>query len=66
MTSRNDFPQGWDAQRVQGILDHYEHQGDEEAATEHETALANPSQTLMEVPVELVSMFRQLIAEHQG
>jgi hypothetical protein len=35
----SEFPAGWDEARVQGILDHYENQTDEEAAAEDEAAL---------------------------
>lgn len=61
----NDFPPGWDEARVREVLEYYEGQSDEEAAREHEAALSNPNQTLMEVPTELVPVFRQLIAEHR-
>ena len=57
------FPAGWDERRVREVIDYYESQTDEEAAVEHESALAGP--TLMEVPSELVSVFRELIARHQ-
>lgn len=65
MKRSNDFPAGWDESRVRDVLDYYESQSDEEAAAEHEAALSGPGQTLMEVPAELVPVFRQLIAEHQ-
>jgi hypothetical protein len=61
----NEFPPGWDEQRIREVLEFYENQTDEEAAAEHEAALSSPHQTLMEVPTELVPVFRQLIAEHQ-
>jgi hypothetical protein len=61
----NEFPPGWDEQRIREVLDFYESQSDDEAAAEYEAALASPQQTLMEVPTELVPVFRQLIAEHQ-
>lgn len=65
MKATNEFPPGWDEQRVQDVLDYYESQTDEEAAAEHEAALSSSAHTLMEVPAELVPIFRQLIAEHQ-
>jgi hypothetical protein len=46
-------------------LEHYENHTDEEALAEHEAALASPEHTVMEVPAELVPVFRQLIAEHE-
>ncbi len=35
----NKFPPGWDEARVQRVLDHYEHQTDEEAVAEVEVRL---------------------------
>jgi hypothetical protein len=42
---RSDLPPGWDEKRVQELLDHYEHQTDEEAAAEHEAAVSRLSDT---------------------
>lgn len=61
----NEFPAGWDEQRIREVVDYYETQTDEEAAAEHEAALSSPTGTLMEVPTELVPVFRELIARHQ-
>jgi hypothetical protein len=61
----NEFPAGWNEQTVREIVDYYETQTDEEAAAEHETALSSPDSTVMEVPTELVPVFRELIARHQ-
>jgi hypothetical protein len=60
----SDFPAGWDEAQVREVLDFYENQTDEEAAREHEAALSQPTATLMEVPTELVPLFRELIAKH--
>jgi hypothetical protein len=65
MKRANEFPLGWDEQRVRQVLDHYESQTHEEAAAEHEAALSSPDHTVMEVPAELVPVFRQIIAEHE-
>ena len=59
------FPAGWDERRVREVIDYYESQTEEEAAAEHDAALAGPTATLMEVPSELVPAFRELIARHQ-
>jgi hypothetical protein len=59
----NRFPAGWDEQSVRELSEHYEGQTDEEAAAEHEAALSGS--TLMKVPVELVPVFRDLIARHR-
>ena len=45
------------------MLAHYEEQTEEEAVAEDEAALDDKSQTLMEVPNELVSAVRELIAK---
>lgn len=65
MKKTSEFPHGWDEQRVQEVLEYYENQTDEEAAAEHEAALSSPERTVMEVPAELVPVFRHLIAEHE-
>lgn len=61
----NEFPAGWNEQTVREIVDYYETQTDEEAVAEHEAALSSPNSTVMEVPTELVPVFRELIARHQ-
>jgi hypothetical protein len=60
----NEFPPGWDAARVQDLVDYYEHQTDEDAAAEHEAALSRPDHTLMEIPTELVPAVREILADH--
>lgn len=65
MKSKQDrFPPGWDEQRVARVLEHYETQTQEEAVAEDEAAYEDPSQTLMEVPNDLVPKVRELIARH--
>lgn len=63
--TKNDYPAGWDERRVRELVDSYESQTDDEAVAEHEAALSSSEHTFMEVPAELVPIFRQLIAEHQ-
>ena len=60
--SQNRFPPGWDEERVQSVLDHYEQQTDEEAVAEDEERF-DASHTVMEVPAELVPEIRGLIAK---
>ncbi len=62
---QNEFPPGWDERHIRELIDYYENQSDEEAAAEHEAALSSPTGTLMDVPTDLVPLFRQLIAEHE-
>jgi hypothetical protein len=59
------FPPGWDEARVKRVLGHYEQQTDEEAVSEDEAAYESTTHTTMEVPVELVSQIRELIAKRR-
>jgi hypothetical protein len=59
------FPRGWDKARLQRVLAHYETQADEEAVAEDAAAFEADGPTVMEVPKELVSRVRELIAKHR-
>ena len=59
------FPPRWDEERVRLVLDSCEKQTEEEAVAEDEAAFEDPTQTVMEIPNELVSMVRELVAKHQ-
>jgi len=61
----NNFPPGWDEERVRRVLAHYEVQTEEEAVAEDEAAFEDATQTVMEIPNELVPEVRELIAQHQ-
>ncbi|MBI3304060.1 MAG: hypothetical protein HYZ72_18505 [Deltaproteobacteria bacterium] len=63
---QNRFPPGWDVERVQKVLTHYEEQTEDEAVAEDEAALEDQTQTIMEVPTVLVPAIRELIAKHQA
>jgi hypothetical protein len=60
------FPPGWDEERVRQVLKHYEEQTEDEAVAEDEAAFEDSTQTVMEVPNELVPAIRELIAKHQA
>jgi hypothetical protein len=60
------FPPGWDEARVRKVLAHYEEQNEDEAVAEDEAALAESTETVMEVPHELVPAIRELIAKHHA
>ena len=64
--SENRFPKGWDAARVQRVLEAYESQSPEEAVAEHEAAYESTTHTAMEVPVDLVPQVRELIARRRA
>ena len=63
---QNRFPSGWDEERVQQVLAHYEEQSEDEAMAEDEAAFEDSTQTVMEVPIDLVPAIRELIAKHQA
>ena len=60
------FPPGWDEERVQKVLAHYDEQTEDEAVAEDEAAIEESTQTVMEVPHALVPAIRELIAKHQA
>ena len=61
--NKPNFPEGWDEKRVAELVAHYESQSEEEALAEDEATLADPNQTVMEVPTDLVPAVRDLIAK---
>jgi len=60
------FPPGWDEERVQRVLAHYETQTPTEAVAEDEAAYESPDHAFVSVPRELVPAVRELIAKHRG
>ena len=64
--SDSHFPAGWDADRVQQLINHYEEMSEEELIAEDEAAADLPAgQTIVTVPVELMPAIRQLLAAHR-
>ncbi len=63
---KSKFPKGWNEDRVQRVLAHYEKQTEEEALAEDEASYEDRTQTAMEIPIQLVSVVRELIAKHQA
>ena len=63
--SQNKFPAGWDQEKVQRVLAHYEEQSEDQALVEDETGIES-SETVMSVPHDLVPKVRELIARHQS
>ena len=60
----NEFPEGWDDERVHRVLHHYESQTEDEALEEDEAMLEDARQTLMKIPNELVGPVRALLSQH--
>ena len=63
---KNRYPKDWDERRVKAVISHYEKQTEEDAVEEDEAAFKKRKQTAMEVPVQLVSTVRELIAKYQA
>ena len=57
------LPPGWDEERVQRILRHYDSLAEEEQVAEDEAALEDSTQTVMGIPSELVPTVRALLAD---
>ena len=57
------FPPGWDVDRVERLLEHYESISEVEQVAEDEAADEFDGQTTMVVPSELVPAVRQLIGQ---
>ncbi len=64
MKKQNEFPPGWNEEKVQSVIAYYDKQTEDEAVAEAEEALQNESSMLIEVPIELVPAVRELIAKH--
>jgi hypothetical protein len=58
----NRYPKGWNRRKVQAIIDHYDHQTDDEAISEAEAPYHSNRVTMIGVPVDLVPKIQKLIA----
>ncbi len=65
MTKISRFPAGWDEERVQDLIRHYETQSDAEAIAEDEAAFEEDGQTVMVIPTGLVPAVRGLLAQYE-
>jgi hypothetical protein len=63
--NQGKFPTGWDEEKVQRVLAHYEEQTEEDALLEDEAGI-EPSETVMNVPHDLVPKVRELIARRRS
>lgn len=62
-SATNRFPPGWDEERVQRVIAHYEAQTEDEALAEDEAAFEDTSHTVMVIPNALVPAVRALLPE---
>jgi hypothetical protein len=61
--SKQQFPPGWDEERVKRLIAHYESLSDEEQVAEDEAAVSEQEgQTVITVPATLLPAIRQLLA----
>lgn len=65
MTKQN-FPPGWDEERVRQVVAHYENQTEDEQFAEIEAAGDAEGVTLIAVPTELVPEVRALLARKRS
>src|SRR6266702_3583919 len=63
--SQKKFPAGWDEAKVRRVLAHYEEQTEDDALLEDEAGI-EPSETVMNVPRDLVATVRELIAKRRN
>ena len=63
--SQNIFPEGWDEAKVQRVLALYGEQSEDETLAEDEAGV-QPSETVMNVPHDLVPRVRELIARQHS
>ena len=63
--SQSKLPDGWDEDKVQRVLAHYAEQTEDEALAEDEAGI-QPSETVMNVPHDLVPKVRELIAKQHS
>ena len=64
--AKNKFPSGWDKQKVKSVIAHYEAQTEDEAVKEDQAFFENASESIIEVPKELVPIVREFIARRES
>jgi hypothetical protein len=63
---QNNFPEGWDKDRVKRVLALYENQTESEAIAEDESTWEDTAHTFIAVPNELIPIVRGLMARKAG
>jgi hypothetical protein len=64
--SKQNFPPGWDEERVREVIAHYENQSEDEQFAEIEAAREAEGITMIAVPTDLAPEVRALIARKQS
>ena len=63
---KQNFPPGWDEQRVKEVIANYETQTEDEEFAEIEAEIEAEDTTLMAIPTSLVPEVRALLARKQS
>ncbi len=63
MKNKTSFPPGWNEERVQRVLRHYDTLNEAEQVAEDEAAYEDTTQTVMKIPNDLVPTVRALLAD---
>jgi len=58
-----EYPSGWDEDRIRNLAQHYDDQTEDEQVAEHEAAFRAEGQTVMVVPSEFVPEIVKLISK---
>jgi len=65
-SKKQEFPRGWDENRVKQVIAYYDNQTEDEELAEYEAAMKIEGESVMVVPTELVPEIRRLIARRQS
>lgn len=63
MKNTTKFPPGWDEERAQRVLRRDDSLNEDETVAEDEAAFEDSTQTVMEIPNDLVPTVRALLAD---
>ncbi len=67
MTGQQQFPAGWDEERVKKLIAEMDARTDDEwVAADEAAATDEVAQTVVTVPTKLLPEIRRLLAAHQG
>jgi len=61
--NQQQFPAGWDAERVQNLIARYDALDEDQTVAEDEAAQDRVDQTAVVVPIEMMPAIRQMLAE---
>ena len=62
----NRYPKGFNRQKVEALIAHYENQNDDDAIAEAAAAQHGATYRMMAIPVELIPEVKKLLAKRAG